>query len=239
MSHHIQPHTCECSLHLCMYNSGWEGINHFAIFGGDYFIIFNRIQHLGSDLVIFHCGSGLSNCQKIGHMGIDPGSHQCIYLLSYHIHDVAYCGGSQDRGDQICEVGQIWDYEGYSILIIALDSIYLNPYDDIANRPSEGVSLACPDDSSAHKVWEKPHVQGVILNEPWHNGVDLGTIVQESHASLSIDSYPGYVLNAVLLIKGIRFKKRVCVLHLGCPILGHLCLRGLGPLLWCHPLFSV
>ena len=30
------------------------------------------------------------------------------------------------------EVGQIQDYEGYLILIIALDSIYLNPYDDVS-----------------------------------------------------------------------------------------------------------
>ena len=89
------------------------------------------------------------------------------------------------------------------ILIIALDSIYLNPYDVIANRLSEGVSQACADDSSAHEVWERPHVQGVILNKPWHNGVDLGTIVQDSHASFSIDSYPGYVLNPIPSIKGI------------------------------------
>ena len=93
MSHHIQPHTSECGLHLCMYNSGWEGINHLTIFGGDYFIIFSRIQHFGSDLVIFHCGSGASNCQKVGHMGINPGCYQCIYFpLSYHSHDKTYCG---------------------------------------------------------------------------------------------------------------------------------------------------
>ena len=85
-------------------------------------------------------------------MGIDPGCHQCIYLLSYNIHNVAYCGGSQDHRDLSNEVGQIWDYEGYLILIIALDSIYLDPYDDIANKLSEGISQACADDSSAHEV---------------------------------------------------------------------------------------
>ena len=86
-------------------------------------------------------------------MGVDPGCHQCIYLLlSYHIHDVAYCGGSQDCRDPSCKVGHIWDYEGYLILIITLDSIYLNPYDDIANSSSEGVPQACTDDSSSHKV---------------------------------------------------------------------------------------
>ena len=88
-------------------------------------------------------------------MGVDPGCHQHVYLLlSYHIHDVVYCGGSQDHRDLNHKVGQIWDYEGYLILIIALDSIYLNLYYDVANRPSEGVSQACPDDSSAYKVWE-------------------------------------------------------------------------------------
>ena len=47
------------------------------------------------------------------------------------------------HGDLSCEVGQVWDNEGYLILIIALDSIYLNLYDDIANGLSEGVSQAC------------------------------------------------------------------------------------------------
>ena len=67
-------------------------------------------------------------------MSIDPGCHQCVHLtLFYHIHDMAYHGGSQDHGDPSCEGGQIWDYEGYPILMIALDSIYLNPYDDVAS----------------------------------------------------------------------------------------------------------
>ena len=86
-------------------------------------------------------------------MGIDPGCHQCIYhLLSYHIYNKAYCGGSQDHRDPSHKVGQIQDYVDYLILIIALDTIYLNMYVDIANRLSEGVSQACADDSSAHKV---------------------------------------------------------------------------------------
>ena len=86
-------------------------------------------------------------------MGIDPGCLQCIYLLlSYHIHDAAYCGRSQDHRDPSHKVGQIRDYEGYLILIIALDSIYFNLYYDIANRLSDGVSQACADDSSTHEV---------------------------------------------------------------------------------------
>ena len=189
-------------------NSRWEGVNHFAIFGSDYFIIFSRIQHFSSDLVIFHCGGGSSNCQKVGHTGINSGCCQCVYLLlSYHIHDAAYCEGPQNHGDPSCKVGQIWDYEGYLILIITLDSIYLNPYDDIANRLHEGVSQAYADDSSAHEVQERPDIQGVIFNKTWHYGVDLGTIFQEGHASLSIDSYLGYILNPILSVKGVRIQE--------------------------------
>ena len=65
---------------------------------------------------------------------------------------MAYSGGSQDHRDLSHKAGQIWDYKGYLIPIIALDSIYLNLYDDVANRSSEGVSQACADDSSAHEV---------------------------------------------------------------------------------------
>ena len=162
--------------------------------------------------------------------------------LSYHIHNAAYCGGSQDHRYPSQEAAQIQDYEGYLILIIALDSIYLNPYDDVTNRSSEGLSQASADDSSVHEVWKRPHMQGVILNKSWHNGVDMDTIVQESHAYLSVDSYPGYVLNPIPFIKGARIQEGslvFCILSLGFSILGHLlwghlCLRGSGFLLWHH-----
>ena len=191
-----------------MYDSRWEGVNCFATLGGDYLIIFSRIQYFSGSLVIFQCGGVSSNCQNVGYRGIDPGCCQCIYLsLFYHIHNAAYCGGSQDHGDLSCEVGQIWDYEGYLILSIALYSIYLNPYDDIANRSSEGVSQACVDDSSAYEVWERPDIQRVIFNEPWCNGVDLGAIVQESHASLPTGSYFGYVLDPIPSVKGIGIQE--------------------------------
>ena len=49
----------------------------------------------------------------------------------------------------------------------------------------------------------------MIFNEPWCNGVDLDTIVQGSHASLSIDSSSGYVLNPIP--SGSGFKKGVCI----------------------------
>ena len=39
-------------------------------------------------------------------------------------------------------IGQIWDYKGYLIFIIALDSIYLNLYDDVAHRSGKCVSHA-------------------------------------------------------------------------------------------------
>ena len=76
-------------------------------------------------------------------MGVDCSPRVLPVCPSHsllHIHDVAYQGGPQDHGDLSCEVRQIWDYKGYLIPIIALDSIYLNPYEDVANRSSEGVS---------------------------------------------------------------------------------------------------
>ena len=38
---------------------------------------------------------------------------------------MAYHGGSKDHGNLSCEIGQVQDYKGYLILIIALDSVYL------------------------------------------------------------------------------------------------------------------
>ena len=91
--------------------------------------------------------------QKVGYMGADPGCCQCICLvLFYHIHNAVYHGGSHNHWDPSCKVGQIQDHKGYLTLIIALDSIYLNLYDDIAIRLSEGGSQACADDLYAYKV---------------------------------------------------------------------------------------
>ena len=191
-----------------MYNFGWEGINCFTTLGGDYLIIFSRIQYSSSDLVIFQCGSCSSDHQKVGNTGVDPGCCQCIYLFFfYHIHDLAYCRDSQYHGFQSHKVGQIQDYEGYLILIIALNSIYFNPYDDVANRSNEGVSKACTDELSTYEVWERPNIQRVIFNEPWYSGVDLCAIVQESHATVSVDSHSGHVLNPVPLVKGVRIQE--------------------------------
>ena len=181
-------------------------------------------------------------------MGIDPWCCQCIYLiLSYHVHDTAYCGGPQDQGDLSHEAGQIWDYEGYLILIIAMDSIYLNPYDNIANRSSEGVSQACTDDSSAYEVQERPNVQRVMFNETWCNGVDLGAIVQEGHASLSIDSYLCYVFDPIPSIKGVWIQEgSLCLIFMswvsypGAPLVVSPLFEGLRlPSLVPSPLFGL
>ena len=71
---------------------------------------------------------------------------------------MAYCGGPQDHGDPIHKAGQIQDYQGYLILIIALDSIYLNLYDDIAYRLGKCIPQAYAGVSSAHKVRDGPNV---------------------------------------------------------------------------------
>ena len=208
MSHHVQPHTCEHSLCVGMYDSGQEGINHFATLGGDYFIVFCRIQHSSSYLVIFQCGGHSSDCQKVGYMGIDPGHCQCVYLiLFYHIHDATYHGGSKDHWDPSHKIGQVWDHEGYQIFIVALDSICLNPYDDVAKGLSGGIFQTCTDYSSAYKVWERPDIQRVSSDEPQHDGVDLCTIVQDSHTFLPIVPYSGYILYPIPLGKGIGIQE--------------------------------
>ena len=159
LGNHIQPHTCECSLHPCMHDSGWKGINHLTVLGGNYFIIFHRVQYLSGDLVIPYHGSSLPYCQEIGYSGIDPRGCQGIYLsLPYHIHDAAYCGGSEDHRDPCHGVGQIQDFQGYLILIITLDSVHLNSYDDIAHRSGKHVSQAYTGDPSVYEVWDGPHV---------------------------------------------------------------------------------
>ena len=47
----------------------------------------------------------------------------------------------------------------------------------------------------------------MIFNEPWHNGVYLHAIVQESHTALPINPYPGYIFHPIPSFKGIRIQE--------------------------------
>ena len=62
----------------------------------------------------------------------------------------------------------------------------------------------------------------MVFNVSWCNGVNLCTIVQVSHAALSINPYPGYVLDPVPSIKGVRIQEGSL----------HLAIYALGVLSW-------
>ena len=53
----------------------------------------------------------------------------------------------------------------------------------------------------------------MTLNEPWNDGVDLCTIVQEGHAAHPIDSYPGHIVNPMPSGKGIQEGSLVLTFH--------------------------
>ena len=55
---------------------------------------------------------------------------------------------------------------------------------------------------------ERPDIQRVIVNKPWCNSVDFCAIVKESHASLHVDSYSGYILDPVPFVKGVGIQER-------------------------------
>ena len=46
------------------------------------------------------------------------------------------------------------------------------------------------------------------FNKLWCDGIDMCTIVQDSHAALPIDSYSGYILAPIPLGKGIQDSRR-------------------------------
>ena len=67
------------------------------------------------------------------HAGIHPRHCQGIYFPLFHdIYNMAYSGGSQNNGDPFHKLLFIWDYQGYLVFIIALDSIHLNLDNNIA-----------------------------------------------------------------------------------------------------------
>ena len=66
-------------------------------------------------------------------LALAQGIPKASISLSFHnIHNAAYGGGPQDSRDLFGKFQLIWDYQGYLVLNIALDSIYLNPDNNIA-----------------------------------------------------------------------------------------------------------
>ena len=45
---------------------------------------------------------------------------------------MTYCRSPQNDRDSYHKILQVWDYQGYLVLTIALDSVNLNPYDNVA-----------------------------------------------------------------------------------------------------------
>ena len=76
-----------------------------------------------------------------------------------------------------------------------------------------------------------------------HDGVDLGTIVQESHTTLPIHPHSSYILDPMPSLKGVQIQEgslwsgfyasRASVRELFTPL---VIVRGVwGSLCWCHP----
>ena len=47
----------------------------------------------------------------------------------------------------------------------------------------------------------------MVFHLPWCNGVNVHAIVQESHAAVPINSYPGYIFNPVPSVKGVMIQE--------------------------------
>ena len=128
-------------------------------------------------------------------------------------------GVSQDHRDPSHKVGQIWDYMGYLILTIALDSIYLNPDDDIAIgqvsvflRPKQATHLSTWSErgpTSRESLSMNPGKM-VLIWAPLSKGAMQLSPLTLTLATFSIPYH---------WLKGSGFKKGVCVWHfmLGCP----------------------
>ena len=89
------------------------------------------------------------------------------------------------------------------IFNIAQNSVYLNPDYDIAQWPCVGIAQPHAGDFGPYEVSNWLHMQQVIIYVPQHDGIDLGTIVQESHTTVPIYPHSSYVFNPIPLLKGV------------------------------------
>ena len=86
-------------------------------------------------------------------------------------------GGTEVHRNPSHEIGQVWDYKGYLVFIIALDCINLNLYDYIDNWSSISIFQAYTGDLTIYKVGERSDIHRMFLNIPGHNVVNLHVIV--------------------------------------------------------------
>ena len=149
-SSHWSPLQCKQSSSLHVWQ-GREGISGLSILGGSYFIIFTGVWLPCNNLTILYCSCSPLDCKKISHSDIYPRHCQCIYLLLLnHIYNVAYCGSPQNNGYLFYNIWQVQYYQGYLILIIALDSVHLIRYGNVAYQLGKCITQTHTGDPSAN-----------------------------------------------------------------------------------------
>ena len=122
-------------------------------FAGKYFIIFTVGWLTCNNLTILYCSCSPSNCKKISHSGIYPGiTKACISFFLIMFTTLLIVGVPKIMGTCAAkfEVWQIWDCQSYLILIIALDSIHLNPYDNVAYQLGKCITQTHTGNPSAY-----------------------------------------------------------------------------------------
>ena len=116
------------------------------------------------------------------------------------------------------------------IFVIALDSVYLNPYYDVDLRLGQCITQAYTGDLSSHGVCQGPYIKGVLLHETQGNNVHLCTIIKEGHTAFTIDPYLHYIFYPIPLEKGVGIQEWSLLLMfyaLGIPSWGVFCLAVL------------
>ena len=168
-----------------------------------------------------------------GCLSPSPLSHSC------HIHDITFMmqlivGVPKIMGTCAANFDKSEDHQGYLILIIALDSIHLKPYDDIAHRSGKCIPqvytgncihpLGLTEGSTSREWFSTKHSMMVIIC--------MHCYLRRDHATLSINPYPGYICNPIPLSGrdwDTRWESAYDVLCLGNPILGCLWHGDLDP----------
>ena len=161
--------------------------------------------------------------------------------ISHNVDDPIDGGCTQSNQYSGAKNGRVRHNERYLIFVIAPNSFYLNPYDDVTQGQGEYSSETIDAQGTISQVTQSTNIQRMSLNEPLGQCINVQSTIQKSPTALTISLDQGCVLGPTLPSKVNWGSGRELFetslgswgLIQGCQLSNYWFLRGLVSLLHC------
>ena len=146
----------------------------------------------------------LLTCQQLGYPWSILGSQWLIDLAFFdHVDNPVNGWCTQSNQHLGSKDSRIWYDMSHSIFVIAPNSFYLNPYDDVTQGLEEYSSKAIYTQGDIGQVNQGTNIQRTNLNELWGHHIDGWATSQKNPTVPTINPDLGYILRPTSLSKWI------------------------------------